>query len=58
MKSLEAEGLPPRAIVFRRRRIEIDPRNGLQRSRKLAIIATLAGSVISCALLSVVILWL
>ena len=58
MKSLEAEGIAPRTIPSRPRRIAIDPRDGLRRSRRLAIVATLAGSAISGALLSVMILWL
>ena len=58
MKSLEAEGIPARPIARRPRRIATDPRNGLRRSRRLAIIATLAGSAISSAVLSVMILWL
>jgi len=58
MKSHQAEGIPARTIASRPHRIAIDSRDGVRRSRRLAIIATLAGSAISGALLSVMILWL
>jgi hypothetical protein len=59
MKSHQAEGipLPPRTVRRRSRSIALDQSKRWNRSRSLAIIATLVGSAISCALLAAVIFW-